>query len=55
VTRLAHRWPADAVLLDAFDHAAAGVGEFYRKCGYREVGRVSYRHVPLIYFEMLAP
>jgi GNAT superfamily N-acetyltransferase len=55
VARLARRWPADAVFLDAFNHPAAGAGEFYRKCGYREVGRVSYRNVPLIYFEMLAP
>jgi len=55
VARLARQWLADAVVLDAFHHPAAGAGEFYLKCGYREVGRVSYRHVPLIYFEMLAP
>ena len=55
VDDLARRWPADAVLLDAFDHAAAGAGEFYRKCGYREVGRVTYRKVPLIYFERAMP
>jgi len=50
--RIAREWPADAIRLDAFD-AAAGAGDFYRKCGYREVGRVTYRTTPLIYFEML--
>jgi GNAT superfamily N-acetyltransferase len=49
--RLAAReWPADALRLDAYDHAA-GAGTFYAKCGFREVGRVVYRNVPLIYFE----
>ena len=51
---LARRWPADAIFLDAFDHAA-GASDFYRKCDYREVGRVSYRDVPLVYFELLLP
>ncbi len=50
--QLARRWPAQALCLDAFDHAA-GAGEFYRKCGYHEKGRVTYRGVPLIYFELL--
>ena len=45
-------WPADAIRLDAYDHAA-GAGPFYAKCGYREVGRVTYRTVPLRYFELL--
>ena len=45
-------WPADAIRLDAYDHAA-GAGPFYAKCGYREVGRVTYRSVPLRYFELL--
>jgi GNAT superfamily N-acetyltransferase len=49
--RIAREWPADALRLDAFD-AVAGAGEFYRKCGFREVGRVTYRGAPLIYFEM---
>jgi len=48
----ARAWPAQAIRLDAFD-AAAGAGEFYTKCGYREVGRVVYHGTPLIYFEML--
>jgi ribosomal protein S18 acetylase RimI-like enzyme len=52
--RLATQWPGDAIFLDAYD-AAAGAGEFYRKCGFREVGRVTYRNAPLIYFEMLLP
>ena len=50
--RIARAWPADALRLDAYD-AAAGAGPFYRKCGFREVGRVSYRSVPLIYFELV--
>lgn len=50
--RLAKNWPGDAIFLDAYA-AEAGAGEFYRKCGFREVGRVTYRNTPLIYFEML--
>jgi 8-oxo-dGTP diphosphatase len=50
--RIARAWPADTIRLDAYD-AEAGAGPFYAKCGYREVGRVSYRNVPLIYFETL--
>lgn len=48
---VASAWPADAIRLDAYD-ANAGAGGFYAKCGYREVGRVTYRRVPLIYFEL---
>jgi GNAT superfamily N-acetyltransferase len=47
---IARAWPADAIRLDAFD-AEAGAGGFYAKCGWREVGRVTYRKDPLIYFE----
>ncbi|HSS52276.1 MAG TPA: GNAT family N-acetyltransferase [Thermoanaerobaculia bacterium] len=50
--RVAREWPGDAIRLDAYD-AEAGAGGFYEKCGFREAGRVSYRNVPLIYFEML--
>jgi ribosomal protein S18 acetylase RimI-like enzyme len=50
--KITKAWPADAIRLDAYD-ATAGAGEFYRKCGFREVGRASYRDVPLIYFEMM--
>lgn len=45
-------WPADALRLDAYD-AAAGAGRFYEKCGFRDVGHVTYRGVPLVYFELL--
>ena len=50
--RIARNWPADAIRLDAYD-AAAGAGEFYAKCGYRETGRVTYRRTPLVYYEMI--
>ena len=50
-TRIARAWPADAIRLDAYD-SPAGAGEFYAKCGYREVGRATYRKTPLIYFEL---
>jgi GNAT superfamily N-acetyltransferase len=45
-------WPADAIRLDAYD-AEAGAGGFYAKCGFREVGRVVYRTVPLVYYELV--
>jgi GNAT superfamily N-acetyltransferase len=45
-------WPANAIRLDAYD-ADAGAGGFYARCGFREVGRVVYRHTPLVYFESL--
>jgi ribosomal protein S18 acetylase RimI-like enzyme len=48
----ARAWPADAIRLDAFD-AQAGAGAFYVKCGFREVGRVTYRKAALVYFELL--
>ncbi|MDR3458177.1 MAG: GNAT family N-acetyltransferase [Verrucomicrobiae bacterium] len=47
-------WPADTLRLDAYDHAA-GAGEFYRRCGFTEVGRAVYHDVPLIYFELKLP
>jgi GNAT superfamily N-acetyltransferase len=50
----AQDWPADAIRLDAYD-SEAGAGEFYLKCGFREVGRVAYRGVPLTYYERLIP
>lgn len=49
---VAAAWPSDAIRLDAYD-APAGAGPFYAKCGFREVGRITYRGVPLIYFELL--
>jgi GNAT superfamily N-acetyltransferase len=50
--RRALAWPADAIYLDAYDDEA-GAGPFYEKCGFRERGRVVYRGVPLVYFEMM--
>jgi GNAT superfamily N-acetyltransferase len=50
--RIAREWPAGAIRLDAYD-APAGAGGFYARCGFREVGRVVYRTVPLIYYERL--
>jgi GNAT superfamily N-acetyltransferase len=49
---IAKAWPADAIRLDAWD-AAAGAGLFYARCGFTEVGRVTYRNAPLIYYELL--
>ena len=48
----AHQCPADAIRLDAYDHAA-GAGEFYRKGGFTERGRVVYRKAPLVYYELM--
>jgi GNAT superfamily N-acetyltransferase len=50
--RIAKAWPADSIRLDAYD-ADAGAGPFYARCGFTEVGRVSYRNVPLIYCELV--
>jgi GNAT superfamily N-acetyltransferase len=49
---VATAWPAHAIWLDAYD-SPAGAGPFYAKCGYREVGRKTYRGVPLVYFELM--
>lgn len=49
---VAKAWPADAIRLDAYD-GGPGAGAFYAKCGFREAGRVTYRGVPLVYFERL--
>ena len=49
---IARKWPSDAICLDAYD-ADAGGGPFYAKCGFREVGRTTYRKAPLVYFEMM--
>lgn len=50
--KAARDWPTQAVRLDAFD-ADAGAGGFYTKCRYKEVGRATFRGVPLIYYELL--
>ena len=49
---VARAWPAEALRLDAYDHAA-GAGLFYVKCGFRERGRVVYKGNPLVYYEFL--
>lgn len=49
---IAQSWPAHSIRLDAYD-ADAGAGGFYERCGFREVGRVSYRKTPLVYYELL--
>lgn len=49
---VARAWPSDAIRLDAYD-SEAGAGPFYTRCGFREVGRVVYRKVPLVYFERI--
>lgn len=52
VKRIVKGWPGDAIRLDAYD-LPGGAGEFYARCGYREMGRVIYRGAPLIYYELL--
>jgi GNAT superfamily N-acetyltransferase len=47
---VAKAWPADAIRLDAYD-GKSGAGPFYARCAFREVGRVVYRKIPLIYYE----
>ena len=49
---VATKWPADAIRLDAYD-AEAGAGDFYASCGFQERGRVVYKEVPLVYYELL--
>jgi len=48
--RITREWSADFIRLDAYDHAG-GAGEFYARCGFREMGRVVYRECPLVYYE----
>jgi GNAT superfamily N-acetyltransferase len=49
---VAEAYLAQSIRLDAYD-AAAGAGGFYAKCGYSEVGRVSYKGTPLVYYELM--
>ena len=49
---VARAWPSEAIRLDAY-YDAAGAGPFYAKCGFIEVGRKTYRGVPLVYFELM--
>ena len=50
--RIALTLGADAIRLDAYD-ADAGAGGFYKRCGFAERGRVTYRNAPLVYYELL--
>ena len=50
--KIARRRKADAILLDAYGHPAAGAGPFYAKCGCRETGRARFKGVPLIYYQL---
>jgi GNAT superfamily N-acetyltransferase len=50
--RIARKWPADAIRLDAYD-AQAGGGPFYQRCAYAPRGKATYRNVPLLYYELL--
>jgi hypothetical protein len=52
VVKHARAWPADALRTSAYN-GAAGAGPFYARCGFHEVGRVTYRKVPIIFFEMI--
>jgi GNAT superfamily N-acetyltransferase len=52
--RVAKELGSDAIRLDAYE-GPAGAGGFYAKCGFTEVGRVVYRRVPLIYYELILP
>ena len=47
---VARAWPVDAMRVDTYD-GPSGAGAFYRKCGFTEVGRATYRSVPLVYLE----
>lgn len=49
---IAQAWPSDVIRLDAYA-GALGASPFYARCGFREVGHVTYRRVPLVYFERL--
>jgi len=51
---IARSWPAHSIRLDAYD-APHGAGGFYARCGFSEMGRVTYRKTQLIYFELLLP
>jgi GNAT superfamily N-acetyltransferase len=50
--RVTEEWPADSLRLDAWA-GPGGAGDFYRKCGFAERGRVVYKGTPLVYFERL--
>lgn len=49
----ARTWPAQALWLDAYDHAA-GAGPFYLACGFRRVGPSARAEVPVTFYEWIA-
>ena len=49
---VARAFPAHALRLDAYE-GPAGAAEFYRRCGYTQVGGKLYRGVALLYFELM--
>lgn len=48
--QVARAWPADALWLDTYAHAA-GAGPFYEKCGFRRVGVGSINRASLAFYE----
>lgn len=50
--RIARGRGAGSLRLDAYD-APAGAGGFYERCGFSEVGRGSFRKVPLVFYERI--
>ena len=42
VKQVAKEWPVDAIRLDAYDRPS-GAGPFYKKCGFKKLGRAVYR------------
>lgn len=50
---IARAWPAQALWLDTYDHAA-GAGRFYEERGFRNVGRTVLRDAPVRYYEWSA-
>jgi GNAT superfamily N-acetyltransferase len=52
IEEIARSWPADSLRLDAYE-GRAGAGGFYGRCGYENVGRRTYRQVPLVYYESI--
>jgi GNAT superfamily N-acetyltransferase len=52
VIKVARRWPANAVRLDAYD-TPAGAGEFYARSGFAFRGHVMYRGTPHVYYELV--
>ena len=49
---LATALAGDAIRLDAYEGVAGACG-FYEKCGFTEMGHISYKKVPHVYFEWL--